>query len=63
MNMVNGVLTLTINLNGRGQFLLKFYLMAGKMIALGEKIGPLGNKKWDRLVKMNALGNKNRDAW
>ena len=61
--MVNGALTLIINLNNRSQFLLKFYLMAGKMSALGEKIGPLGNKKLDRLVKMNALGNKNRDAW
>ena len=28
------------------------------MSALGEKIGSLGNKKWDRLVKMNSLGNK-----
>ena len=61
--MVNVALTLIINLNARGLVLLKFYLMAGKMIALGEKIGPLGNKKLDRLVKMNALGNKNRDAW
>lgn len=61
--MVNELLTLIINLNNRSLFLLKFYLMAGKMITLGEKIGPLGNKKLDRLVKMNALGNKNRDAW
>ena len=63
MNMVNEMLTLIINLNSCGQFLLKFYLMAGKMSALGEKIEPLGNKKWDRLVKMNALGNKNRGSW
>ena len=61
--MVNEALTLIINLNSRGQFLLKFYLMAGKMSALGEKIGSLGNKKWDRLVKMNYLGNKNRGSW
>lgn len=61
--MVNGALTLIINLNGRGQFLLKFYLIAGKMRALGEKIGALGNKKWDRLVKIDRLGNKNRGAW
>ena len=61
--MVNELLTLIINLNNRSQFLLKFYLMAGKMSALGEKIGPLGNKKWDRLVKISALGNKNRGSW
>ncbi len=63
MDMVNELLTLIININNRSQFLLKFYLMAGKMSALGKKIGPLGNKKWDRLVKMNALGNKNRGSW
>ena len=61
--MVNGALTLIINLNNRSQFLLKFYLMAGKMIALGEKIGPLGNKKLDRLVKIDRLGNKNGLSW
>ena len=61
--MVNWMLTLIINLNDRARFLLKFYLMATKMIVLGEKIGPLGNKKWDRLVKISALGNKNRGSW
>ena len=61
--MVNESLTLIINLNVRARFLLKFYLMAAKMSALGEKIGPLGNKKWDRLVKISALGNKNRGSW
>ncbi len=40
--MVNESLTLIINLNVRARFLLKFYLMAAKMSALGEKIGPLG---------------------
>ena len=33
------------------------------MIALGEKIGPLGNKKLDRLVKIDRLGNKNGLSW
>ncbi len=61
--MVNELLTLIININNRSQFLLKFYLMAGKMIALGEKIGPLGNKKLDRLVKIDRLGNKNGLSW
>ncbi len=61
--MVNELLILIINLNNRSQFLLKFYLMAGKMIALGEKIGPLGNKKLDRLVKIDRLGNKNGLSW
>ncbi len=61
--MVNGELTLIINLNERGLFLLKFYLMSGKMNALGEKIGPLGNKKWDRSVKIDRLGNKNGRSW
>lgn len=61
--MVNELLTLIINLNNRSQFLLKFYLMAGKMSALGEKIGPLGNKKLDRLVKIDRLGNKNGLSW
>ena len=61
--MVNGALTLIINLNERGLFFTQILLNGRKMSALGEKIGPLGNKKLDRLVKMNALGNKNRDAW
>lgn len=61
--MVNESLTLIINLNGRGQFFTQILLNGRKMSALGEKIGSLGNKKWDRLVKMNALGNKNRGAW
>ncbi len=61
--MVNELLILIINLNNRSQFLLKFYLMAGKMIALGEKIGPLGNKKLDRLGKIDRLGNKNGLSW
>ena len=63
MNMVNGALTLIINLNNRTRFLLKFYLMAGKMSALGEKIGPLGNKKWVRSVRIDRLGDKNGRSW
>ena len=61
--MVNGALTLIINLNERDLFFTQILLNGRKMIALGEKIGPLGNKKLDRLVKMNALGNKNRGSW
>ena len=61
--MVNEALTLIINLNERDLFFTQILLNGRKMSALGEKIGPLGNKKLDRLVKMNSLGNKNRDAW
>lgn len=61
--MVNGALTLIINLNERDLFFTQILLNGRKMSALGEKIGPLGNKKLDRLVKMNALGNKNRGSW
>ena len=49
--MVNGALTLIINLNERDLFFTQILLNGRKMSALGEKIGPLGNKKLDRLVK------------
>ena len=61
--MVNGALTLIINLNERGLFFTQILFNGRKMYALGEKIGALGNKKLGLSVKMNALGNKNRDAW
>lgn len=43
--MVNGALTLIINLNERGLFFTQILFNGRKMYALGEKIGALGNKK------------------